>query len=342
MAAELAYARTVAVLVVVGGLVLGAGLVGGSVLVRRPMARLLEATRRVAMGDLETRIGPVDGSGEIGQLSVAFDEMTAALAEERRRVEQARRQAEHASQSKSDFLAVMSHELKTPLASIISYAELMETDMEAPLGAKQGEFLDRITSSAWHLTGLVEQILEFTRLEAGRVGVHLAPVDIAPVILAAVEEAKPLASAKGLALIAALPDGPIHVRTDQGKLRQILNNLLSNGIKFTHCGVVRVEVTESESHVRIDVHDSGAGIAPENLARIWNTFWQAENPLTRRAGGTGLGLTIVRRLTQLLGGEVLVSSVVDAGSTFTVLLPRHFAKDGGEPQSAEPELLRRA
>jgi PAS domain S-box-containing protein len=251
----------------------------------------------------------------------------AALLERER---EARSEAEAANRSKSDFLAVISHELRTPLTSIISYAELMDTGEGETLTLRQREFIERISASAWHLTGLVEQILEFTRLEAGRVSVHLTQVDVSALVVSVIEELKPPAFEKSLAMTAVVPRHPILIRTDQGKLRQILINLISNAIKFTKEGGVWVELQEMVSQVRLRVHDSGSGIAPEHIGKIWNTFWQVESPLTRRAGGTGLGLTIVRRLALLLGGEVMVSSVLHEGSTFTVLLPRQQSGKAGE------------
>jgi PAS domain S-box-containing protein len=255
---------------------------------------------------------------DITDRKVAEAERAALLARER----EARAEAEEANRSKSDFLAVVSHELRTPLTSIISYAELMETDVQGQLCPRHREFMERIEASAWHLSALVEQILEFTRLEAGRVTVQLAMHDITRVVRAVAQEMEPLASAKGLALRTEIPGGAVVLRTDGSKFHQILSNFVSNAIKFTEAGEVRIELSTSAQEVRVHVHDSGPGIAPAHLGRIWETFWQAENPLTRRCGGTGLGLTIVRRLSLLLGGEVAVSSAVGEGSTFTLVLPQ--------------------
>jgi PAS domain S-box-containing protein len=260
-------------------------------------------------------------------------EKLALLARER----EAREEAEAANRSKSDFLAVVSHELRTPLTSIISYAELMESDVRGTLCPRHREFVGRIESSAWHLAGLVEQILEFTRLEAGRVKVQLGMRDICDVVHDVVAEMQPLANAKGITLRTEIPGGPLVLRTDDGKLHQILSNLVSNALKFTDSGEVVLEVTSSVQDARIRVHDTGCGIAPEHLGRIWDTFWQAENPLTRKAGGTGLGLTIVRRLALLIGGQVTVASVPGQGSTFTVVLPQvlqHEVFDAPRPLAA--------
>jgi PAS domain S-box-containing protein len=237
----------------------------------------------------------------------------------------AREEAEAANKAKSGFLAVMSHELRTPLTSVISFAELLDAEIGGTLTAQQHEQVGRISSSGWHLTRLVEEILEYTRVEAGRAVVQSETVDVAEIAREAVAQMTPLASERALPLRADLPDHCVSVQTDPAKMRQILLNLLSNAVKFTDTGEIRLELSEADQHVTLRVHDTGVGIAPENHSRIFEAFWQAEAPLTRRAGGTGLGLSIVRQLTRLLGGEIGVESTEGAGSVFTVKLPRRLA-----------------
>jgi PAS domain S-box-containing protein len=247
----------------------------------------------------------------------AEQERTVLLARER----EARAEAERANRSKSDFLAIVSHELRTPLTSIISYAELMAYGVEGTLSERHREYVERIDVSAWHLKELVDQILDFTQLEAGKVTIYPRPTDLASLIREVAAATLPMAQAKSLSLRAILPDVPVIADTDPTRVRQILLNLLSNAVKFSDQGEIRMEVEPADCHVRIRVCDPGPGIPPEHLRRIWERFWQAENPLTRRAGGTGLGLAIVRRLSELLGGSVQVESAVGRGSTFTLSLP---------------------
>jgi PAS domain S-box-containing protein len=265
------------------------------------------------------------------------EEDRAALLERER---EARTDAERANRAKSDFLAIVSHELRTPLTSIISYAELIASDVGGSLSDKHREFVERIDASAWHLTDLVDQILEFTRLEAGRVVVRYAATDIRGVIAEATADVLPMAHAKGLSLQVRVPEHPAMLITDGAKVRQILLNLLSNAIKFSPEGEIELSATCFADRMTLQVRDSGPGIASEHLERIWDSFWQAENPLTRRAGGTGLGLAIVRRLSSLLGGSVYAESCLGEGSTFTVVLPRSSREEGPAEVSSVLQELR--
>jgi two-component system, sensor histidine kinase and response regulator len=248
----------------------------------------------------------------------AEEERTLSLARER----EARAEAERANRAKSDFLAIVSHELRTPLTSIISYAELMEYGVEGTLSERHREYVERIDVSAWHLKELVDQMLDFTQLEAGKVSIQPTPTDLTSLTHEVIAATLPMSQAKSLSLRAVLPEAPVVIETDSTRVRQILLNLLSNAVKFSDQGEIRIEVEPADWHVQIRVCDSGPGIAPEHLERIWERFWQGENPLTRRAGGTGLGLAIVRRLSELLGGKVWAESAVGQGSTFTLSLPR--------------------
>jgi PAS domain S-box-containing protein len=244
------------------------------------------------------------------------EERTALLTRE----QELRAEAERSNRAKSDFLAIVSHELRTPLTSIISFAELLATDVSGELSDRHREFVARIDSSAWHLKGLVDQILEFTRLETGRVSVDPSDTDMPALVRDVVADLAPIADAKSLALHAEMPAEPIMLHTDPTKVRQILLNLVSNAVKFCDEGSVRVRMDAHDGEVTVRVRDSGPGIAAEHLDAIWESFRQLENPLTRRAGGTGLGLPIARRLSHLLGGRLEVSSELGAGSTFVLTL----------------------
>ena len=167
--------------------------------------------------------------------------------------------------------------------------------------------------------GLIDEILTFSRVEAGKEVVRLEDEDLRALVEETVTMVRPMAEHKGLKLVAEYPEGSL--RTDGGKLRQILLNLLSNAVKFTDKGQVALRGRRDENGAEFYISDTGIGIAPENLQRIFEPFWQVEQSSTRRAGGTGLGLTVSRSLARLLGGDVSVESTPGKGSTFTVTLP---------------------
>ncbi len=260
-------------------------------------------------------------------------------AEERERLlegeRRVRAEAEAASHAKSEFLAVMSHELRTPLNAVLGYAELLDLGVAGPLSSDQRQQVGRITASGRHLLGLVNEILDLAKVEAGRMSIKRVPTPVAGVVEAAIVLSQPQAEARGLALRA--PDSvprTMHLLGEHDRVVQILANLLSNAVKFTEPGgTIRVEVAQEESarddrHLHGDgpwsairVRDSGIGIPPDQLESIFTPFVQVEGGHTRRSDGTGLGLTISRRLARLMRGNVSVESTPGAGSTFTLRLP---------------------
>lgn len=232
--------------------------------------------------------------------------------------------AQTASQSKSDFLAVMSHELRTPLNAIMGYADLLLMGVPEPPSEEQRRQLERINASARHLLNLIEEILTFSRTEEGHEEVLAEPLDLTAMLREILDGVRRTAKTKNLDVEAELPDLPIHLVSDPAKVRQILTNLLSNAVKFTEDGGMGVRVESENGQVVIEVWDTGIGISEAQRAEMFEPFWQAEEPTTRTAGGTGLGLTVSRRLARLLGGEVTVRSEPGVGSTFTLTLPREF------------------
>jgi len=224
-----------------------------------------------------------------------------------------------ASESKSAFLATMSHELRTPLNAIIGYQSLLAEQIEGKLNASQIAQLSRIRASADHLLGLIDEVLTFSRLDAGKEAVLREELTLHSVVGGAVTMVTPLAAAKGLKLRDETTDG--RIVTDGGKVRQILLNLLSNAIKFTDDGEIIVRSKHDDTSITLTVEDTGIGIATENLESIFDPFWQVEQRSTRRAGGTGLGLSVSRSLARLLGGDVTVQSTPQGGSTFELSLP---------------------
>jgi PAS domain S-box-containing protein len=239
--------------------------------------------------------------------------------------EAAREAAEVANRAKTEFLATISHELRTPLTAINGYTELLlEEELSGVLRDDQREQLQRVRGASTHLLALVEEVLAFARLQAGRAEVHVAPADARVLADAAADLVRPMIERKGLRFAMELPAGRLLLQTDADKLRQIVVNLLSNAVKFTESGDVRLSVRAEGADVVFEVFDTGPGIAPEQIDLIFEPFRQVDQTLTRRVGGAGLGLALARRLARLLGGDVTVRSAVGVGSAFSARVARQY------------------
>jgi signal transduction histidine kinase len=233
----------------------------------------------------------------------------------------ARQEVEELSSAKSDFLAVMSHELRTPLSAILDYSELLLMGVPEPIPTGAVSQVERIDVAARHLLQLIEEILSFSRVEAGKEEVRMDSVELTELAREAVSFIQPLAEKQGLTLEVRLPERAIPTVTDRGKVRQILINLLSNAVKFTPAGEVRLEVVGAGNEALLHVRDTGVGIAPEHLDKVFEPFWQVQQSATREINGTGLGLSVSYKIAKLLGGDLRVESAPGMGSTFTLVLP---------------------
>lgn len=233
----------------------------------------------------------------------------------------ARAEAEAANQAKSDFLAVVSHELRTPLNAIVNFGDLLLDGEAGALSDLQRRHLDRVADNARQLQRMIEDVLGYARLDSGQESVRLERVDVGAVAAELLNEVEAAARQKSLD-IQCSPDGECSAETDPRRVRELLRAVLSNAVKFTDEGRVEVAVRREPSWVAVLVTDTGIGIDPAHSEKIWDPFWQAEDPLIRRAGGSGLGLSVARRLAGLLGGDIAVASVPGEGSTFTIRLPR--------------------
>ncbi len=244
----------------------------------------------------------------------------------------ARERAEEASRAKSEFLANMSHEIRTPLNGIVGTISLLE---DTELTVEQEEYLSIVKESAEALLAIINDILDFSKIEAGRLEIEHAPFNLPELLEHVLDLYARAASEKGLEILSDISfDLPPRVIGDSTRLRQILSNLLSNAIKFTETGEVELIACvkeEDEENVRVlfQVRDTGIGIHPEKLDTIFESFTQAESSITRRFGGTGLGLTICKRLCEAMGGRIWVESEPDRGSVFSFEIP--FRKAEGEP-----------
>jgi len=246
---------------------------------------------------------------------------TAALTLANSQLKQQREELERVSRYKSMFLANMGHELRTPLTAIMAFGELLLGGQTGPLNAVQEEYVRDIYQAAKQLLVKINHVLDFAKIEAGKMELKWEEVDVAQAVEAVRQVIAPLAKQKGLVFSVELPAVSPRLRADGERLEQILLNLLSNAVKFTPAGgEIRLEVTEEKERVVFAVSDTGVGIAPAEQALIFEPFRQLENG--RRRGGTGLGLALARQLVALHGGEMTVESAPGRGSTFRVFLPK--------------------
>ena len=236
--------------------------------------------------------------------------------------------AQEASRAKSDFIATMSHELRTPLNAVLGHLELLELEIHGPLTPQQREALGRIDTAARHLRGLIEEVLSFARLEAGRAEARIEETDVCGLAAEVASVIEPLATRKELALEVDACTPAARIPTDPDKVRQILINLAGNAVKFTEVGSVRIAVRPHADGVALSVADTGPGIHPDERERLFRPFEQLQSGFSRPHGGTGLGLYLSGQYAQLLGGRIDVESEPGSGSTFTLILPL-------EPPAAE-------
>jgi signal transduction histidine kinase/CheY-like chemotaxis protein len=295
--------------------------------VERPVRTLADAAHSIEERDYTTRVD-VRSRDELGLLGGAFNSMTAAIErdiDERSKnaaeLSQAREAADAANRAKSAFLASMSHELRTPMNAILGYSEMLIEEAE---DAGQDDFvpdLQKIHAAGKHLLSLINDVLDLSKIEAGKVELYVETFDIRDVLDAAEATIAPLAAKNGNALVLEAPAEPGKMRADVTKVRQSLLNLMSNAAKFTKNGTVTLSTHIEGDRVRFAVRDTGIGIPADKLDHVFEEFTQADSSTTREFGGTGLGLAISRRFCQMMGGDIHVESTVGEGSTFTIELP---------------------
>ncbi len=307
--------------------------------ITKPIKTAVGVAEKVAGGDLDADF-EIESRDETGHLLTAIRSMTGELRELYGSMEDkirartrelqlaneelsvARVAAEEASKTKSAFLANMSHELRTPLNAIIGYSEMLQEDALDKGDEESIEDLKKIESAGRHLLGLINDILDLSKIEAGKMEIFIEKVDIAPLVSEVVSIVRPLAEKNGNALELFCADDVGAFLSDETKVKQCLLNLMSNANKFTSQGKVTVTVErDARSRVVFRVSDTGLGMTEEQLGRLFQAFTQADASTTKRFGGTGLGLAITKHFCNALGGEIAVESALGEGSTFTITLP---------------------
>lgn len=236
--------------------------------------------------------------------------------------------ARRANQSKTELLAIISHDLRTPLNSIIGFGELLRMGIPETLSDGVNEKIDRILSAAHHQLYLIDELLHFARLDAQHETIECRDIDAREILRDCAALIEPVAQQKGLRVETRLPEA-LRITTDPDKLRQVVINLLGNAVKYTlHGSILLAASAGGDDIIRIRVTDSGIGIAQQDLPHVFEPFWQADRAQRTRGGGTGLGLAVVRQIVELLGGRVAVQSVLGEGSTFEIFLPLESARAG--------------
>jgi PAS domain S-box-containing protein len=275
------------------------------------------------------RLVPIESSDGAERAVLVFvQDVTDRVASERE-LRSATERAEAANRSKSEFLATMSHELRTPIGAMTGYADLILEGIYGPVTPEQRTHLERVKAVGRHLLNIVEEILLFARVEAGREELHLGTVDVFQIARDSLAVVDPMAREKGLRVLADVPATKASATTDEVKVRQILINLLGNAVKFTRQGEIGLaaRVDDAKGLVVFTIRDTGEGIAPGNLERIFEPFTQIANAYSRTQPGTGLGLPVSRRLARMLGGDLTAQSELGRGSVFTASILR----SGPEP-----------
>ena len=326
----------------------------GATWVTRPVVELTRAAGRIARGDLKTPVTVKEryAARELRELAQTFNQMAHQLSGAYQTLEEkvtqrtselqaANQELARANKLKSEFLANVSHELRTPLSAIIGFSQILLDGIDGPLSDEQQQDILQVNKSGQSLLGLINQILDLSKIEAGKMELVMERVELAPLVQGVLDSISPLAQEKGLRIDTRFAPGLPAVEVDPSRLKQILINLLSNAVKFTDRGHIEVVAQSSGRMVRIAVKDTGIGISAEAQKLIFEEFVQGDGSSTRRHGGTGLGLSIVRKLVEMHGGAITVISEPGLGSTFTFTVPAWATSAGVVPSPPQRVAIKR-
>jgi signal transduction histidine kinase len=289
-----------------------------------PVRRMNARFKQIASGDFTQRVD-IPNRDELGSLAAELNRMSEELKVLYQRLEAA-------SQHKSQFLANMSHELRTPLNAVIGYTELILDRTYGEVSGRVRDALERVQHGGHHLLGLINDILDLSKIEAGLLTLSLAEYSMKHVVQTVVAAVEPLTAKKQLSLDVSIPPDLPAGKGDERRLRQVLLNIVGNAIKFTDVGGVQVQVAASDSEFLISVSDTGPGIPDFEQERIFEEFYQADNSSSRAKGGTGLGLSIAKRIIELHGGRMWLESRLGRGSTFWFTLPAWVEREQTNPR----------
>lgn len=278
-----------------------------------PVKEIEARLRQIAAGDFTQRVRVVNRD-ELGTLASDVNRTSDELGS-------LYRQLEEASRHKSEFLANTSHELRTPLNAILGYTELIQDNIYGEVPAKIREILERVQSNGRHLLGLINDVLDLSKIEAGQLTLSITDYSMKEVVQTVVTATEALATEKGLTLRAMVPDELPPGQGDERRITQALLNLVGNAIKFTEAGEVAVQAAAADGAFQVAVADTGLGIAAADRQRIFEEFHQVDSSSTRKKGGTGLGLSISKKIIELHGGRIWVESELGRGSVFRFTLP---------------------
>jgi signal transduction histidine kinase len=294
-----------------------------------PLQQIDARFKEIAAGDFSQQVQVIN-KDELGTLAANLNKMSTELGQLYRQLEEKSTQLEAANKHKTDFLARVSHDLRTPLNSIIGFTRIVLRRMEGQLPSLQKENLQKVLISSEHLLNLINELLDLAKIDAGKMEVIADTFRVEDVINMTTATVEPLLKDGRVHIVRDIASGLPPLKTDRDKLRQVLFNLLSNAAKFTEQGEIRVSAARENGNLKLAVADTGIGMKPEALGHIFEEFQQAEKTTARKYGGTGLGLAIVKKFINLMGGDIVVESEEGKGSKFTITLPMELTQG---PQS---------
>jgi len=315
--------------------------------ISRPLSQMTTVMSRLAAGDHQISIPAIDARDEVGSMaravevfrrhSIELHRRESELAQMVDRLAIMRDRANEASRAKSAFLANMSHELRTPLNALIGYSEMLHDGLYGKLPDKAREPIGRVHANAKHLLGLINNVLDLSKIEAGQFTLHVDDYAMSSIVETVVASTASLSEAKQLAVTADVPRSLRRGRGDEQRLTQVLLNLVGNAIKFTDAGGIHVSVRETDEQFDVSVRDTGPGVPESHRTSIFEEFHQVDSSSTRQKGGSGLGLAIAKRIVELHGGRMYLVSEEGRGSTFGFVIPvRCDAQRAEEVDHAHP------